>query len=353
MVQKYDRVRHISSGRFGSTILVKVQNGRLAAMKTIDMGRLTSRERVELIHEILQLAKLRHPNLVAVQECFELHGKLCLISEYIEGGTLAGEIEKARGREQAIFSRDQVLQWFSEALLGLSYLHGRDVVHRDIRTRRLLLSRQGHVLLSGTALAPLLKTALATERPDLQAIIYLSPELLSGTEEHSCASDMWALGIVLYELLMLRPPFEHEHPRVLLDSIRSGPLRPLPSKCPADVVSLCYALLRRSTADRLSVNAALNHEAVQQRLVHLLEHIDELPGKESFAAVPPWHSNREACSPGNLRTRPFVGLGPLSLASHGGTPRALRRAGEENVRMVMGSARLGSHDARLVMAGTS
>eukprot|EP00440_Ansanella_granifera_P054619 gb/GFBE01059208.1/.p1 GENE.gb/GFBE01059208.1/~~gb/GFBE01059208.1/.p1 ORF type:complete len:397 (+),score=64.89 gb/GFBE01059208.1/:1-1191(+) len=324
MVRRFDRVRHISTGRFGCAMLIKEIGGKgqLAAMKTIDIGRLCSQERAILLEEVLSLAKLRHPNLVPVQECFLREGKLCLVMDYLEGGTVAGQIEKAQHSFTG-FSRDQVLQWFSEALLGLAYLHGRGIIHRDLRTRRLLLCKAGRVSISSVASSVMLKSGLQPERPDLEAMRYLSPELLSGLEEHSLSSDMWALGVILYEMLALHPPWDHSHPRGLLLSITKQPLKPLPARCPADLLPLCYALLRREPAARTSAADSLRHPTVQARLVSLLEKQEAEPAS-SFAVPTQNLSNWQSDS----RPPGMYSLGHLTLSSMGGTPRALRHAGE-------------------------
>jgi len=318
MVRRYDRVRHISTGRFGPTVLVKDSDGRLSAMKSIDVGRLPSSEKTELLQEVLQLARLRHPNLVATTESFLHQGSLCTVSEYAEGGTVAGQVDKARRGGFFTIHRSQVLQYFSEVLLALCYLHERQVAHRDIRSRRLLLSRTGHVILSGVALSVILMTALVPERPDIEAMAYLSPELLSGTQEHSFASDMWALGIVMYELLTLKLPFQQSHPRLLLDSIVAGPLPPLPESLSPELPSLCMALLRRPACSRASAAESLAQPAVQSRLVSLLEQHDDAP-PSSFAAVPSkWQIGTVS---------PRRSFGPLAANSKV-TPRALRSVGE-------------------------
>mmetsp|Transcript_97757 Transcript_97757/g.174162 ORF Transcript_97757/g.174162 Transcript_97757/m.174162 type:complete len:385 (+) Transcript_97757:86-1240(+) len=319
MVRRYDRVRHISTGRFGPTVLVKDSDGRLSAMKSIDIGRLPSSERTELLQEVLQLARLRHPNLLASTESFLHQGKLCIVSEYAEGGTVAGQIDQARRGGFFTLQRNQALQYFSEALLALCYLHERQVIHRDLRSRRLLLSQTGHVILSGMALSVFVKTALVPERPDIDAMAYLSPELLAGLEEHSFASDMWALGIVMYEMLILKRPFQHSHPRSLLESIVAGPIPPLPESLSPELPNLCMALLRKAPSSRASAAESLAQPAVQSRLVSLLEQPDdEPPGR--FAVIPSkWQIGTAT---------PRQSLGPPALNSKKEIPRALRSVGE-------------------------
>lgn len=218
MVHHYGWLRNLGIGTFGSTELVNIHTGssvgkaasrRFAVMKTIDVGRLANTIREQLLQEVQAMACFTHPNLVSLKECFLDGGMLCLVSVYFGGGNVAGCIEKA-WRADAPLVEPQIIQWFSQAALALDYLHGRSVLHRDLRARRLLLDASGHVIVSGIATSVLLRHALSPERPILEAMRYLSPELIVSTSAHSAASDMWALGVVFFELLTLRPPFEHE-----------------------------------------------------------------------------------------------------------------------------------------------
>ncbi|CAJ1349337.1 unnamed protein product, partial [Effrenium voratum] len=227
--------------RFGISLLVKdVEHNKLAMMKAIDVSGLGAGARGEMLQELRRLAQLRHPHLAPIGECFLHSGKLCMVMDYFSGGNLAAQVA---ARE---FSSERVLLWFTQALLAVSYLHSRDALHRDLRTRRLLLTRSGLVVVSGVALSAVLRGSLP-ERPDVEALHYSAPELLLNYEAHSFATDMWALGVILYELLAQRLPWEHSHPGKLRESICQRPLRPLPARH-ADLAPLCYSLLNASSS---------------------------------------------------------------------------------------------------------
>lgn len=325
MVQRYDRVRHISTGRFGVTVLVK-NDDRLAVMKTINVGRLASKVRQDIVDEVLTIAQLRHPNLVAIQECFVREGMLCVIFQYVEGGTLLGQIEKARQAGLQQLSQAKVLSWCSEALLGLHHLHSRSIPHRDLRARRLLLSSDGHVSLCSASLSTLIvQQSLAADTPDLEQIRYASPELLSAKEgahqELSLASDLWAFGVILYELLCLQPPFDSPHPHLLVERIVTGPVPPLPARCCSVMQQVCSRLLRRSAEKRSSTAELLRESLVQQRLWQLLE---DQPTSSFAGPALPAQSPRLPHFAVNGRLR--SGLPAVGTAAQSGTQRALQQA---------------------------
>lgn len=340
MVRKYERVRNIGCGRFGSTILVQATgcgmgaslmpgatDVRLAIMKTIDAGRLCGGDQARLLQEIRELASFRHPHIVPVLECFRDNSIMCLVTAYAGGGDVAGRVFAAR-RSGGGLKDEQVLQWLAQALLALEYIHRCGALHRDLRARRLLLTAKGeHVLVSGVALSAPLAKALDAERPDVEAMRYLGPELVGGQECHSRASDIWAMGVILYEMLCLRPPFEHSRPRALAEKIAAKPVPALPPRCPEALSRLCAALLCREPGARPSAERALREPAVQARLRSLLN--------EEPTEPPPRHvldSNADygvgpapALSP---RLSPLkLPAGTLLMKAPVVTPRALRQAG--------------------------
>merc|ERR1712070_117946 len=125
-------------------------------------------------------------------------------------------------------------------------------------------------ILSSAAITTLLRSSLNQDRPDLEAMRYLSPELVSG-EEHTTASDMWALGAILYELACLMPPFDHSHPRGLAERILSGPPRLLPSSTSKQVQDLCSRPMQRKGQDRLTSTETLCQPVIQDRLRNLFD----------------------------------------------------------------------------------
>jgi len=283
MVHSYDFVRHISSGRFGVTILVKV-NERLAVMKTIDAGRLKDGEMQGVLAEVKKLAThLHNPYLLGLHESFLNGNVLCLISDYLEGGNAAGKVElaKATGRnigEQLIF------RWLAQTAVALQHLHGRGVMHRDLRTSRLLLDVREHVVVSCMAITSVLDHQLYAEKPCIEAVGYMSPELVAASCKHSPASDMWALGVVFFELASLGLPYRHEHPRGLAELILSAPVRHLPGRCSLQMRNLCASLLQRDPSDRPSATEFLHKAPLQESIKELLNSEPPRPKHQPYSA---------------------------------------------------------------------
>ncbi|OLQ01329.1 Serine/threonine-protein kinase Nek1 [Symbiodinium microadriaticum] len=212
-----------------------------------------------------------------------LAGRLCLVMDYLPRGSLSAEVDAARSFGTQI-GPEKVLHSFVQALLGLSYLHSCGTLHRDLRTKRLLRTQSGLVVLTGTALSVVVRRALFFERPNLDALRYRSPELLMEPEAHTAASDMWAMGIILYELMALRTPWEDEHAVRLLEKIRNQSLRPPPKQYSEELAPMCHKMLKREPQSRATAEELLQTPFVQARIVSLLD--AELDDAAAGGAVP-------------------------------------------------------------------
>jgi len=175
-----------------------------------------------------------------------------------------GRIDQAR-LGGTNFAPAQTLWWIAEAALGLEYLHSHSMIHGDLRARRLLLDHCDHVVVSGFGLSPLLSQVSKTDYPDADAVRYLSPEIVLGGEP-STTADVWALGIVLYELVTLQNPLERSHPRETADRILAAPVPPLPCSCSPELKKIASTLLQHDPGARASMGALLRMPVLQERM---------------------------------------------------------------------------------------
>lgn len=158
------------------------------------------RERFRI--EALAAAKLTHPNIVSVFDTGEHEGTPFIVMEYLAGGTLRDEIERNNvGYQRTAHIGVQVCE-------ALAYAHGSGIVHRDIKPANILFSENGHVKVAdfGIAKAVSHDAQLTQTGAILGTVRYLSPEQVEGSEPDG-RSDLYSLGIVLYECATGRAPF--------------------------------------------------------------------------------------------------------------------------------------------------
>uniref|UniRef100_F7I8Q7 non-specific serine/threonine protein kinase n=1 Tax=Callithrix jacchus TaxID=9483 RepID=F7I8Q7_CALJA len=199
-MEKYVRLQKIGEGSFGKAILVKsTEDGRQYVIKEINISRMSSKEREESRREVAVLANMKHPNIVQYRESFEENGSLYIVMDYCEGGDLFKRINAQKG---VLFQEDQILDWFVQICLALKHVHDRKILHRDIKSQNIFLTKDGTVQLGDFGIARVLNSTVELARTCIGTPYYLSPEICEN-KPYNNKSDIWALGCVLYELFNL------------------------------------------------------------------------------------------------------------------------------------------------------
>jgi serine/threonine-protein kinase len=164
----------------------------------------------ELCQRFLREAKiqfgLKHPNIVEVRDFLIDHGKFYIVMEFIEGETLTQYLRRLRRPMLA----SEAIPILNQTLEGLGFAHSQGVIHRDIKPSNTMLTRQGVAKLTDFGIARALGSAKLTRTGTaLGSPAYMSPEQIQGTElDHR--TDIYSLGITLYEMLTGRVPFERQ-----------------------------------------------------------------------------------------------------------------------------------------------
>lgn len=196
---------------------------RWVALKLLTIKGTSGREFLSRFRrEAKAVAALRHPNILTIYDYGEEKGIAYIVMEYVDGGTL-----KARLTEGP-------MEWPDVATLvipighALAYAHSQGIVHRDVKPGNVLLARTDWPLLADFGLVKLLGGQQGITRPgtSIGTPAYLSPEQAAG-EEVDHRSDVYGLGIVLYELLTGHVPFEADSPfETMLLRLREPPAPP-------------------------------------------------------------------------------------------------------------------------------
>uniref|UniRef100_A0A9J8CAM6 non-specific serine/threonine protein kinase n=1 Tax=Cyprinus carpio carpio TaxID=630221 RepID=A0A9J8CAM6_CYPCA len=200
-MDKYERLKKIGEGSFGKAILVKSRtDSRQYVIKEIGISRMSNKERQESRKEVAVLANMSHPNIVQYKESFEESGCLYIVMAYCEGGDLFKKINNQRG---TLFTEEQILDWFVQICLALKHVHDRKILHRDIKSQNIFLTKDGTIQLGDFGIARVLNSTVELARTCIGTPYYLSPEICEN-KPYNNKSDIWALGCVLYEMCTLK-----------------------------------------------------------------------------------------------------------------------------------------------------
>ncbi|XP_023780711.1 serine/threonine-protein kinase Nek1 isoform X7 [Cyanistes caeruleus] len=266
-MDKYIKVRKIGEGSFGKAILVKAkENGQHYVIKEINISKMSNKEREESRREVAVLANMKHPNIVLYRESFEENGCLYIVMDYCEGGDLFKKINAQKGIP---FSEDQILDWFVQICLALKHIHDRKILHRDIKSQNIFLTKDGTIQLGDFGIARVLNSTAELARTCIGTPYYLSPEICQN-KPYNNKSDIWALGCVLYEMCTLKHAFEAGNMKNLVLKIISGPFPPVSMHYSYDLRNLLSQLFKRNPRNRPSVNSILEKNFIAKRVEKFL-----------------------------------------------------------------------------------
>src|SRR5579871_1043111 len=199
MLGKYERLDVLGHGVSGIVYLARdTLLNKQVALKEVDVQAGDVRRFLE---EARVMDRLRHPNIVRVDSVDKIEGKIVIAMEYVRGDNLQ-DMLRAEGRlpvERAIDIAAQVLD-------ALDYAHRMQIVHRDIKPANILIARDGEVKLVDFGLAEILATNAYAGGAGTYA--YMAPEDFAEEERSDNQSDIWAVGVSLYEMLTGHRPFQ-------------------------------------------------------------------------------------------------------------------------------------------------
>ena len=226
IVAHYRLIEKIGQGGMGEVYLAEdTRLERKVALKFLPQeltGDPEARQRFE--REAKAVAALNHPNIVTIHEIGEHQGRVYMAMEHATGRTLREVIQGSLRRGKPL-PLPTVVAIVSQVAAGLSAAHARGIVHRDIKPQNIMVGDDLRVKILDFGLAKLSGISTLTKGTMvLGTMHYLSPEQARGKQADG-RSDLWALGVVLYEMLCGRLPFAGESPQAILYSvIKSAPL---------------------------------------------------------------------------------------------------------------------------------
>jgi eukaryotic-like serine/threonine-protein kinase len=258
MVGEYRLIDFLGEGGMGEVYRgVHAKLGRVAAIKL-----LTSAARREpgfvdrFFNEARIQASLQHPNIAALYDFMDVGGQPCIIMEYVDGVTLCDRVRPYG----AALPTAEALRIFSAVTDAISYIHAHGVIHRDIKSNNIKIGTGGQVKLLDFGIAKGNMSPGLTETGSVVGTLeYLSPEQLA-TGHADQRSDIWALGVLLYEMMTGHVPFEAQTIGALcakISSVDYPPLKQLNAAAPADVAAIVARCLKKNPADRYQTATAL------------------------------------------------------------------------------------------------
>ncbi|XP_062826111.1 serine/threonine-protein kinase Nek4 isoform X4 [Anolis carolinensis] len=266
---EYAFLRAAGKGSYGEVSLVRHRRDhKQYVIKKLNLKHASRRERKAAEQEAQLLSQLKHPNIVTYRESWEGEdGFLYIVMGFCEGGDLYHKLKEQKGQ---LLPESQVVEWFVQIAMALQYLHEKHILHRDLKTQNVFLTRSNIIKVGDLGIARVLENQYDMASTLIGTPYYMSPELFSN-KPYNYKSDVWALGCCAYELVTLKHAFNAKDMNSLVYRIIEGKLPPMPKDYSIQLKELIRTMLSKKPEERPSVRSILRQPYIKHQISLFLE----------------------------------------------------------------------------------
>lgn len=304
-VQNYKIVSHLGEGGMG-IVYKAVDNvlGREVALKMLHTSMIRQPQVLERFKKEAQvLARLLHPNIAVIYNFIEQDGQYFMVMEYVEGKNL-DELARAHKTLPA----KTIVAMFLQVLEGLQHAHRKGITHRDIKPSNLILTAEGTIKLMDFGIAKIAGEQKLTQvNRVIGTVEFMAPEIIEG-KEPSVASDIYAAGITMYELLSGTLPFSNTSDYNLMQDImkkKPAQLKALNASVPPALSNIVMKALEKKPENRF-----FDAREMQQALLAAFPGYKDIDLSVLAPAAQPLYETREAPVTGGVNSKNATVLSP-------------------------------------------
>jgi eukaryotic-like serine/threonine-protein kinase len=292
----YEVVARLGAGGMG--VVYKARDtklGRPVALKFLRGDGKDAATHARLLREARNVSALNHPNIATIYEVGESDGRTFIAMEFVEGRPLNTVLERGA------LAPETAVRYALEIASALSHAHERGIIHRDLKPANVMVTGAGHVKVLDFGLAKRTleaeQSAVTVSEADMTkgsgfsgTLLYMAPETLRG-EPSDARTDVWALGAVLYEMLIGRPPFEGRTAYEISSAILREPPKSFPSHVPLRLQTVIQRCLSKEPEHRYQ-RASEVHAVLEAIAVDVISPSAPQPGPIPATAAPQPRSSR-------------------------------------------------------------
>ena len=275
MKKEYKFLKLLGEGSFGKAYLCQnLQDNSQCVIKQIILDDLDEDEIKETFNEVKILKRLDHSNIIKFKDVFtktKPKNTLNIVTEYADGGDLNQKIKKQKEKKSP-FTEKEIINYLTQICLALNHIHKKKIIHRDLKSGNIFLTKSGLVKLGDFGIAKGFKNTWEKAKTKVGTPYYLSPEIINSMPYDS-KSDIWALGVLLYEMMTFKMPFNAKSlPSLSLKIIR-GYYQSPPSSYSKDLIDLLNNCLSLDPKKRPSVENILKLPFIKKRIFGFLDEV--------------------------------------------------------------------------------
>ena len=256
MAEKYELIEIIGQGMYGKVYkaLNKYEN-KYYAIKTLNFQNISQKERLNIEIEINLLQELKHPNIVLYKESYiDKNQNLNIVTTFCEGGDLYQKIFKS---QKNYFQEKEIINALIQLLLGLSYIHDKKIVHRDIKTKNIFIQNKHTLRIGDFGIAKIFNSNNNNKNTNLNKMVgtplYMAPECFKQNKKYSYKSDIWSLGCCIYEMCNLKHAFEGQFFPAVSIKISEGKRLPLNKIYSTELRNIIDSMLNLNPRNRPTI----------------------------------------------------------------------------------------------------
>ncbi|KZP18168.1 Pkinase-domain-containing protein [Athelia psychrophila] len=253
----YKRVGFLGEGGFARVYEIETVNHERLACKVVTKNSLkTKKAKTKLYAEIKIHKSLQHPNIVGFQECFEDEANVYMTLELCPSGSLMDMLRRRRR-----FTEPEARFFMVQLIGACHYMHTHQVIHRDLKLGNLFLDADMNVKVGDFGLAALIESPGERKKTICGTPNYIAPEVLFDTANgHSFEVDTWSIGVILYTLVIGRPPFQTKDVKTIYKRIRDNEYEfPADREVSQDARELVQEILTPDPQQRPTLHEIVDH----------------------------------------------------------------------------------------------
>ena len=255
-IHGYEIKQQIGTGSYG--VVYKVQkDNKVYVLKQIPINPNSTISQIDSVkNEAKILSSLKSKYVVEYYDSFEENNCLNIIMEYCEGGDLGTYISNyQKMNSNTSLNEDFIWKVFIQICFGLYDIHKQNILHRDLNSLNIFLTKEFQVKIGDLGVARVLQNTQYAST-FIGTPLYLSPEICE-EKPYNEKSDVWALGCILYEMASFKHPFNAKNQAALFLKILNGKYEPLSTKIPIDIKKMIERLLEKNYFKRPSMKEIL------------------------------------------------------------------------------------------------
>ena len=272
----YKLLKLLGEGSFGKAYLCEnLSDNSHCVIKQIPLDGLDEQEKKETYNEVLILKKVNHSNIIKFIDVFKKSkpiNTLNIVTEYADDGDLNQKIEKLRQKKSPLTEKE-IINYLIQICLALNHIHKKKIIHRDIKSGNIFLTKGGLVKLGDFGISKGFKNTWEKAKSKVGTPYYLSPEIIN-SKPYDSKSDIWALGVLLYEMMTFKMPFNANSLPALSLKILRGIYQCPSSYYSKDLINLVKQCLTIEPKRRPSAEMILKMNFIKQRICGYLDEIN-------------------------------------------------------------------------------